>query len=229
MKKIVITASLLAVVVSVSADISLNFNPGSLGTVAGTEDVGLNGVQADNWVDLGASATAVDIDGVAGSATIAYVSAYQFAATPTSDGTQNSLMMKRAIRIGGPGDSTLTVSGLGTDYTTLGYDVYVYYGTDNHGRTHRFSVGGTAVSGLEQATVSWQGSFIQTSADTEVGNYAVAAGLSASSFTIVDNGTSPGKGGITGLEIIAIPEPATIGIVAVFGGGLLFIRRRMMI
>ena len=194
---------LFAVVTTNAAIISLNFNPGGTGSVAGTEVVGLNGIQADSWVDLGASAIAVDIDGVAGSATIDYVSAYNFTATPTSDGSQNSLMMKRAIRVGGPGDETITISGLGTDYTTLGYDVYVYFGTDNHGRTHRFLVGGTAVSGKEQLTATWQGSFIQTSADADVGNYMVASGLTAGNFTIVDNGTSPGKGGIAGIEIVS--------------------------
>ncbi|MCK4564304.1 MAG: hypothetical protein KAU94_06500, partial [Verrucomicrobia bacterium] len=151
------------------------------------------------------SATAVDIDGVAGSATIDFVSGYNFTATSDASGfqdaTQNSEMMRRAIRIGGTGDS-FSISGLGTEYTAQGYDVYVYFGTDNHTRTHRFLVGGTAVSGKEQATAAWQGSFIQTSADADVGNYMVASGLTASSFTILDNLTAPGKGGITGIEIV---------------------------
>ncbi len=34
---------------------------------------------------------------------------------------------------------------------------------------------------------------------------------------------------ITGGSIVAIPEPATLGMVAVVGGGMFFIRRRLMI
>lgn len=34
--------------------------------------------------------------------------------------------------------------------------------------------------------------------------------------------------GLNGFEIVAVPEPATLGLVAVFGGGILFIRRRFM-
>ena len=113
MKKIpyLIIVGLFAVVTTTKASsIGLNFNPGGSGSVTGTEIVGLNGVQAGDWVDLDASATAVDIDGVAGSATIDYVSAYNFNATPTQDSTQNSYMMKRAIRVGGTGDETLSQS-----------------------------------------------------------------------------------------------------------------------
>ncbi|MCK4563543.1 MAG: PEP-CTERM sorting domain-containing protein, partial [Verrucomicrobia bacterium] len=35
------------------------------------------------------------------------------------------------------------------------------------------------------------------------------------------------RGAITGVIIEQIPEPATLGMVALFGGGLLFIRRKL--
>ncbi|MDF7823599.1 PEP-CTERM sorting domain-containing protein [Pontiellaceae bacterium B12227] len=34
--------------------------------------------------------------------------------------------------------------------------------------------------------------------------------------------------GINGFDLVAVPEPATLGLVAAFGGGVLFIRRRFM-
>jgi hypothetical protein len=37
------------------------------------------------------------------------------------------------------------------------------------------------------------------------------------------------NGGLRDFSIQAIPEPATLGLIAVFGGGILFIRRRFMI
>jgi hypothetical protein len=59
--------------------------------------------------------------------------------------------------------------------------------------------------------------------------------LSAGTYTVwITNGTRGGssrseQGMFDDITLTAIPEPATLGMVAVFGGGILFIRRRFMI
>ena len=52
-----------------------------------------------------------------------------------------------------------------------------------------------------------------------------------SSFTAVDGGTGiqATYDGSAQTTIVAIPEPATMGLVAVFGGAILFIRKKFMI
>ena len=90
MKKILIIVSLLAVAASAGASISLNLNPGGSGVVARSEVVGMNGVQADSWVNINTNAvTSLDIDGAGGSATLSFVSAYNFEATPVGSGFQD--------------------------------------------------------------------------------------------------------------------------------------------
>lgn len=46
-------------------------------------------------------------------------------------------------------------------------------------------------------------------------------------FTYSNNNSA--YAGWNGLALVAIPEPATLGLITAFGGGLLFIRRRFMI
>lgn len=79
--------------------------------------------------------------------------------------------------------------------------------------------GGTAVevTSLEQVDDTIGMVFFDIALDGTVGSFAIE-GQRRSSHT-----------SITGLTFDAIPEPATLGMVAVFGGGILFIRRRLML
>ncbi|MDF7808664.1 PEP-CTERM sorting domain-containing protein [Pontiellaceae bacterium B12219] len=77
---------------------------------------------------------------------------------------------------------------------------------------------------------------------TSLGNGSVAAGGAGGTYvigTFTADATGEasffadylgsGNANINAIQIRAIPEPATIGLVAAFGGGILFIRRRLMI
>lgn len=245
MKKTTHTSTRLAVAaatclgIAQAATISINFEGNSnlspVGTDTPTEIVGLNGVQAQDWVNLaGTSATNADIDGGSGSATLSFTTAWRFNTGGTS-GTENHNMMDGAIRIGGGGDVSPVISNLGTDFTTTGYDVYIYFGSDTHTRTHRFTLtptGDSALtnSGLENADQAYNGTFTETNGDGDTGNFMVFRGITASEFTISDNATSPGKPGITGIEIVsvaaAVPEPSSAALLGLGGLSLILRRRR---
>ncbi|MFC4991455.1 PEP-CTERM sorting domain-containing protein [Rubritalea tangerina] len=217
-----------------AATISINFvgntNLNNVGADSPTSIVGLNGVQAQDWVNLaGTSATDADIDGASGSATISFSTNWRFNTGGTS-GTENHNMMDGAIRLGGTGDSAPVISNLGTDFTSSGYDVYVYFGSDSHNRVHRFTLTPTGDStsnnsGTENLTQAYNGAFTETNADGDVGNYLVFRGITASEFTLSDNGTSPGKPGVAGIEIVAVPEPS-LSLLLGLGGFSLTLRRR---
>jgi hypothetical protein len=52
-----------------------------------------------------------------------------------------------------PDDSGMvTVSGLGADFTTPGYDVYLYFDTDANDRTHTIEIAGQIVEGTDAST-----------------------------------------------------------------------------
>ena len=214
-----------------AANISLSFdgnsNLGLVGSDTLIEVAGVNGVQAQDWVNLvGSSAASADIDGGAGSATISFTTGYTLT-TGNTFGTESHNLMDGAIRLGGGTDVNPIVSGLGTDYTSSGYDVYVYFGSDGHNRTHRFTLGGINNSGLENAGQAYNGAFAETNADGDVGNYMVFNGLTAASFTISDNGSSGGGGlpAIAGIEIVSVPEPSSAALLGL-GGLALILRRR---
>ncbi len=56
---------------------------------------------------------------------------------------------------------------------------------------------------------------------------AITQDINAIQFTVTTSGTA-GKGTLDSLNIEAIPEPATLGLVGIFSGALLFLRRRFM-
>ena len=59
-------------------------------------------------------------------------------------------------------------------------------------------------------------------------NYVVFDNLSADSLLITLDGMKNAKAGIGGFQIVGdvIPEPATIGLLGVFGGAMAFVRKR---
>lgn len=215
MKLYLATLLALSLVTSSHADIiSLNFDgASSLGTVGSdtpTEATGVIAAPASAWINLsGNSATNTAIG--AGSAVISFTTGFTFNTGGTS-GTENHNLMDGAIRVGGAGDVNPEISGLSANYTTPGYDVYVYFGTDAHNRVHRFTLtpsGGSAIhnSGTEFSSQAYNGTFTATDADGDKGNYMIFSNITASGFTIADNGTTNGKPGITGIQIVSNDNP----------------------
>lgn len=73
----------------------------------------------------------------------------------------------------------------------------------------------TEVTSLQQVDDTIGMVFFDIALDGTVGSFAIA-GQRSSSHT-----------SITGLTFDVIPEPGTLGLIAVFGGGIVFIRRRL--
>jgi hypothetical protein len=64
-------------------------------------------------------------------------------------------------------------------------------------------------------------------------DYGIGTFVADSTTQLFEINTSGGASNngtrLTGYQLRAIPEPATLGLIAAFGGGILFIRRRFMI
>ena len=60
----------------------------------------------------------------------------------------------------------------------------------------------------------------------DVANYAVFSGLSTDSVTLTLDNIVGGGMSLAGVQVIAIPEPATFGLFGIAGAGVLFARRR---
>ena len=94
---------------------------------------------------------------------------------------------------------------------------------------HNFAVDydmvGSLITDVRVDGLSVFSSLTNTTVFTEFHNNASYAGTAGFSF----NSNAGGQTGyLDNLSIVAIPEPATLGLIGVFGGGMLFIRRKFM-
>jgi len=119
--------------------------------------------------------------------------------------------------------SSLTLGNI--PYST--YDVYVYFSSDQDGRTGTVSDGTTAFSFSTdtRVKVDAHGNFVfalttDTGADNPSADYAFFSGLTGSSQTFTIANASDGMG-FAGFQIQEVPEPSTMAI-TVLGFGLLF-------
>jgi hypothetical protein len=108
-----------------------------------------------------------------------------------------------------------------------GEDLYATDGTT----THQLTTDGSGFDVTKSISMEYDG----TDATLSVGgsDYAIAsfgAGLGSDRVIFgMPSGSNYGSADYTSVTFDAIPEPATFGMVVLFGGAILFIRRKMMI
>ena len=126
----------------------------------------------------------------------------------------------------GPGDSDLRgLTVIGTDGTTEVFKAGVL-GASN-GLTGTAIVEGTAATFQDTDGQWWQIDYDFTSGGAGgdiVGNTGIIGVDDPSTYY----NPGPASDHLATVTYTAIPEPATLGMVAVFGGGILFIRRKLM-
>jgi hypothetical protein len=235
------TLSGLAITVSLTAQTMINVDLGA-GTSVGSGTAGVvasNGWQLKSGFPDFADLSLNYADGSASGATVGSNSSgtgnIDVIGAATTDG--NYSMFNRGLGIGyktggnGIADvgTAITVAGLDTaGVFANGYDVYVYIASaSNFSGTDivdTFGVGnGTIDYFLEadETQASYQGSYIQATAtavgSSVLGNYVKFSGMTGASFTInaynVDH-TTDSAAALTGMQIVAVPEPSAYALIA---------------
>lgn len=136
----------------------------------------------------------------------------------------------------------VTVTGLGTAFTSGGYKVLVYQNTDSigsFGYSITDSSSNTDLAYGQQLTAAGgnyplsPNAFVGSTSTNPAGpgtaaNYVILTGFTGSSFTItgLTGTTGDGRARIAGFQIIAVPEPASIGLIGIGALSLVARRRR---
>ncbi len=234
--KIISLSASLAVALSVASSLSAATVSVNLGQddfpISGTELVGVPAVAeaASAWTNLqypdtvtsGTYTGSITVGGV----TISFSSNYiGDAANGTSD--QNHTMMNGMMAMNNAGGTFVTVTGLGTDFTSAGYDVYVYVGSDTT-RTH--DLAGSDNASNTDAVVSAStddGQFLSDGGNYETTpSYIVLSGFTGSDFTLTRGSGSGGVPQITGIQVVSVPEPSSSFALVGLGCLGLILRRR---
>ena len=232
MRKRTITAAMLAVAVgSASASvISVNFTESASAShanqqmAAGTT-AGLTGYVYANWNNTAGSSgtlgSLTDSDGITTAASVVWTSSNVWGdglANPDANAGIGDAQMARGYCDDGAPGMDWTVTGI----PFAEYTVVLYLSTDGDGGIYLpFSVNGTSGS-----TTGDKHQY--TNPNWDASNTIVFEGLSGD--LTVDGPARDGasRGSVAGFQIAQIPEPATFGMVAIFGGGIIFLRRHKL-
>ena len=239
----------IGIAVSASANIiSINMTDGgSMGTSGGQT---AGAVLAGNWNEIGNSGAAIGttdlnnlLDNSGAASGVSVVQAlwvggwWNSDAYPTGfSGTiGNDMYGNFHDFTAADGLQTWTFNNVNAGVGAL-YDVYIYSarGFGNTGVT-QFDVNGETKYLANENTVgdyaeSGWASQALAEANLNSGNYVRFQNVSLDTLVVGVSGledlTNGGvAGSVAGLQIVAIPEPATFGLLAAFGGGMLFLRR----
>ena len=142
----------------------------------------------------------------------------------TAQGSTTTLSMLRNAVYIGQDATTLTITGLNS---ASAYDIYIAGFSSNYPSGANFSTSNTTSTLGTQTYLSNAGD--QSSAWVQGQNYVLFEDVVPDgSDTIVINSTQVEiYTFFSGFQVVeSVPEPATLGLFVVFGGGFVFVRRR---
>ena len=221
-----------------TAELTSTYDAGSTGGTAGADDfAGL--MDADWWGNSWTGSAQdfsptnlLDDDGNATTVDISISTSNTWSAGPQAQDSDTK--WNRTMLSGYANANTVSATVSEIPYTQ--YNAYVYFMSDDDSRvgtvtdgsdTYYFGFNPTSVTGSNPAAFN-QATITDNSGFTTDANYAVFTGLTGASQTFsvdafTSDGTTPSFGGISGIQIVQVPEPSA----ALLGGlGLLGLLRR---
>ncbi len=180
---------------------------------------------ANNWNNTagggGNVASLTDSDGIITTAHVAWLSSNMWgdgSANGDADaGIGDAQLARGYLDDGAPG---VAISMVGIPYAE--YAVVLYLSSDYATEFGSWTANGIPTGGTAPGTAhTYQNPMWDAS------NTMVVSGLSGNLSIVGSARNASTRGAITGVQVVQIPEPGTFGMIAVFGGGLVLIRRKM--
>lgn len=240
------SAALSAQAVAVNDGLSIGLNFGADeagGSISASDIAGV--VPHANWNNMtGASGSAANVvaDGSLGASPTSVSVTWSSPNTwsSTGRGEENNKFATggdRTILTGyiDTGDTsankaTVTISGLGPEFTSSGYEVYVYALGGVPGRGGSYSIGSQVFKGTSPANPTEHSQDPGLSM-ADSGTFMKFVGLTGSSFTLEANADASLGGNfrapINAIQIVSVPEPSTAALLILGAtGAMAFLRRR---
>lgn len=150
---------------------------------------------------------------------VSLTSAYVGDSGATGSGPESSLMSGYVswdpVDGTAPEDTgNISVTGLGSEFTSNGYRVVVYFDADQNNRTFDITVGGQTMSAADASTFS--GEYYNAVTSPMDANYAVFENLTSPDFTIEVNSDS-GRAAVNAFQVLS----SDFGASVVRGGAIL--------
>ena len=132
------------------------------------------------------------------------------------------------------GDGYKIIAYVNGDSTANGGSITVNTGVNHtgydrdNGETYYFKTRFTSAGFANSGYIESDYTTVQPSAASgyAVTDYVVFDNLNADSLLLTVQADLNAKVGLGGFQIVAIPEPATVGLLSIFGGAMAFVRKR---
>jgi len=222
---LVMIALMLVVSPALAAD-AISVNLVALGQSVGDQTAGV--VPVGNWNDYVGSSGSMALKDSVGNAT---------AASFAFSSSGNSILWAGGVGIPGDPGSTamltghiyeggwtgIVLSGAFEGIPYAEYDLYVYYNSSAVTNAQTFTIRGTTMSLIGFENPGADAALVDSQNGTVDGNYVVFSGLTGADV-IVDASSAAGYVYMSGFQVVEVPEPLTMSLLAM--GGLALIRRR---
>jgi len=230
-KPIVMLLAAAAVTVHAQGIMSWKFNNGAAIPENGTSFAGVDNAAYWNSSQTEGVANLLANDGSSSGVSLTFADAYGAwgiggASAPDGNGLYNNAIF---AGYGNGGQDTLGLSGISFSQ----YNIIVYFSSDTDGRTGTVSDGATTYdfTTMTRNMVNNDANAIFTQTTDTIGanpsaDYAVFSDLTGASQTLTTINTGAAGLGISGMQIVEVPEPGTMALAALGGASLLSWRRR---
>lgn len=240
-----LTAGLVAACQTAGAAvISVNFttpSAGSVNTAAGVQPVAnWNNISSTSQTGSSTTPSLISDSGATTAASVTYFNGFYQDGINNSSG--NGILNSGYTNTSTTANGTISITGLGSEFTSGGYDVIVYLGgTDGMGSNTPAEFGATLGASTQWIRyvrpVTQPDTFSSTTYATEdlaqasssSSNYIRFTGLTSANFDLSilkdpDSTANWSRAAVRGIQIVAVPEPSLFALTGL--GGLALLRRR---